>query len=129
MNPVVHFEVPGEDMARMQKFYTEAFGWQMQNMGADYNDYIVAMTTESDKNGPLEKGRINGGFYKKNEMGTAPSFVIGVGDINEAMDKIKAAGGEVLDGPTDIPNVGVFASFRDTEGNRLAVMQPIMPQA
>src|SRR5262245_35604445 len=35
MNPVVHFEMPYESGDRAAKFYQSAFGWQMQNMGAE----------------------------------------------------------------------------------------------
>ncbi|MBS1687960.1 MAG: VOC family protein, partial [Bacteroidetes bacterium] len=34
-NPVVHFEMGYFDGARMKEFYEKAFGWQMQQMGAD----------------------------------------------------------------------------------------------
>jgi predicted enzyme related to lactoylglutathione lyase len=33
-NPVVHFEIGYNDRERMKKFYSSAFGWQMQQMGA-----------------------------------------------------------------------------------------------
>ena len=51
MNPVVHFELPAEDRKRSSKFYTEAFGWQMNHLGKDMGEYIIAMTTESDEKG------------------------------------------------------------------------------
>lgn len=33
MNPVVHFEIPYDNRARMEKFYESAFGWQTQVLG------------------------------------------------------------------------------------------------
>jgi predicted enzyme related to lactoylglutathione lyase len=84
MNPVVHFEMPYEDKNRMADFYTKAFGWKHQMLGADMGDYVVAQTGETDDKGMLQKpGMINGGFYKKPEdpMGQAPSVVIAVDDI------------------------------------------------
>jgi len=39
-NPVTHFEVLGADADALQRFYSEAFGWQMQDvMGGAY--YMV----------------------------------------------------------------------------------------
>ena len=29
-NPVVHFEIHGEDGAKLQKFYGDAFGWKVE---------------------------------------------------------------------------------------------------
>ena len=51
MNPVVHFEMPFDDKARLTRFYEQAFGWQMQGMGAGMGDYVLATTTPSDAGG------------------------------------------------------------------------------
>ena len=29
-DPIVHFEIPADDVERAQKFYTEAFGWDIK---------------------------------------------------------------------------------------------------
>ncbi len=34
MNPVVHFEMPYRDRDRAARFYTEAFGWKIDKLGA-----------------------------------------------------------------------------------------------
>lgn len=130
MNPVIHFEMPAEDRKRMADFYTSVFGWQTKQMGPEMGNYVVVMTTESDKNGrPKEPGAINGGFFKRTKDTQYPSVVIAVDDIKEAMKKAEEAGGEVLGGqkpgePDDIPGVGLYASFIDTEGNRVGLLQP-----
>jgi predicted enzyme related to lactoylglutathione lyase len=35
MNPVVHFEMPYDNRARMAKFYKLVFGWTTQMLGED----------------------------------------------------------------------------------------------
>jgi predicted enzyme related to lactoylglutathione lyase len=129
MNPVVHFEMPYEDSQRMTQFYTEAFGWQAKMYGPEMGNYVVVTTVESDeKTGrPKTPGAINGGFYKKPEdpMGQAPSVVISVENIQESMKKVAEAGGKLLGEPMDIPGVGQYASFQDTEGNRVSILQPL----
>ena len=112
----------------MAEFYTNAFGWKTQQLGPEMGEYIVVSTTESDGNGrPKTPGAINGGFYQKSEdpLTHYPSVVISVGNINESIQMIKSNGGKVLNEPMPIPGVGVFASFLDTEGNRLSILQPI----
>ena len=124
MDPVVHFEMPYEDGKRMAGFYAAAFGWQTSKMDADY---IVATTTEVGKNGrPKNPGAINGGFYPKKKDWPAqyPSVVIAVEDIKESMKKVAKAGGKVLGEPNGIPGIGLYVSFEDTEGNRVAILQP-----
>ena len=53
-----------------------------------------------------------------------PSIVIAVDNIMQAMKKVKDAGGKVLGEPMDIPNVGKYVSFEDTEGNRVSMLEP-----
>ena len=128
MDPVVHFEMPYADKKRMAAFYTQAFGWDVKMLGPDMGDYAVVTTTESDANGrPKNPGAINGGFFQKTkeEVGHHPSVVIAVKDIQEALKKVSAAGGKVLGEPMDIPGIGLYTGFVDTEGNRVSLLQPM----
>jgi predicted enzyme related to lactoylglutathione lyase len=69
----------------------------------------------------------DGGFFPKKPDWPAqvPSVVIAVDDIKAAMGKVKAAGGEVLGEPMEIPGVGQYVSFTDSEGNRVSILQPL----
>lgn len=130
MNSVVHFEMPADDRKRMADFYTRTFGWQTQMLGPEMGDYVVVTTTETDEKGPKKPGAINGGFFKKTPKSQCPSLVIAVDDIREHMKKVEEAGGKILGGghaagePDDIPGVGLYVSFLDTEGNRVSMLQP-----
>ncbi len=127
MNSVVHFEMPYSNRDRMAKFYESAFGWQTEKLGEDMGNYVVATTTESGADGgPRKPGAINGGFFPKKPDWPAqyPSVVIAVPDIGKSLKKIAEAGGKVLGEPMDIPGVGRYVSFTDTEGNRVSVLQP-----
>lgn len=131
MNPVVHFELGADDKNRMVEFYTKAFGWKAQMMGPKMGDYVVVSTTETGADGlPTKPGRINGGLFIKTKEYQHPTVVIAVDDIRESMKKIEESGGKVIGGghkvgePDDIPGVGLYIAFRDTEGNRIALLQP-----
>lgn len=125
-NPVVHFEMPYENHERLMKFYNQTFGWDMQKLGSEMGDYVLAATAETDENQMVKTpGTINGGFFKNTpEIPPYPSVVISVDDIKEAIKNILAAGGKVLGEPVEIPGIGQYASFIDTEGNRVSVLQP-----
>ncbi len=138
-NPVVHFEMGYNDKQRMVDFYTKAFGWKMNAMGPEMGNYVVAQTAETDDKGMIKTpGTINGGFYAKTDSPTsqAPSVVIAVEDINQAVKDVVASGGKILGGmtqdgghtdePQEIPGVGMWISFQDTEGNRVSLLQPKM---
>lgn len=127
MNPVVHFEMPYDNRERMAGFYGKAFGWQSQMLGEEMGNYVVTHTTETDADGMVKlPGTINGGFFPRKPDWPAqhPSVVIAVDDIQAAIKAVNTAGGEVLGEPMEIPGVGQYVSFMDTEGNRVSMLQP-----
>lgn len=139
MNRVVHFEIHAEDMERAKKFYSSVFGWEMQQMGGEYGNYVVLMTGP----GPESIGKpltvetigINGGMMKANAprppKGVGPnSFVsiIGVTNIDQMMQKIEAAGGVPHTDKMDVPSVGQLRYYEDTEGNLFGIIQAAMHQ-
>ena len=129
MNPVVHFEMPAKNMKRMAEFYQDVFGWKTQFLGKEMGNYTVVSTTETDNNGrPKMAGAINGGFFPAddNRPNLNPSIVIAVDDINECLKSIVDKGGKVFGPPTPIPGIGIYATFVDTEGNMVSVLQPQM---
>ncbi|NWF90349.1 MAG: VOC family protein [Ignavibacteriaceae bacterium] len=127
MNPVVHFEMAAENSKRMAEFYTKVFGWQTQQLGPEMGEYILVTTTQTDANGrPTTPGAINGGIYQKMDdpVMNHPSVVIAVDDINESIQNINNSGGKILGEVQDIPGIGKYVSFLDTEGNRVGMLQP-----
>lgn len=124
--PVIHFEMPFSDKERMTSFYERAFAWQMQSLGEDMGNYVLAATSETENGVPETPGTINGGFYPNKPDGPAqhPSVVIAVENIENAMRSVIDAGGKVISEPMDIPNIGRYVGFVDTEGNRLSMLQP-----
>ena len=127
MNSVVHFEMPAEDRKRIADFYTKVFGWKTQQLGEDMGNYVLTTTTDSDEKGPIKPGAINGGFFQKTDDKPAqyPSVVIAVDDIKKHIREVEKSGGKVLDEAVDIPGIGTYVSFFDTEGNRVAMIQPV----
>jgi predicted enzyme related to lactoylglutathione lyase len=119
--------MPYNDRERMAAFYQSAFGWQMNKLGEEMGDYVLAVTTESTPSGPVKPGAINGGFYPNRPDWPAqhPSVVISVSDIAASMQKVEQSGGRVLGEPMEIPGVGQYVSFTDPEGNRVSMLQPL----
>ncbi len=131
MNPVVHFEMPYEDKNRAAAFYEKAFGWKPQMLGAEMGNYVIVSTSELDEKTkyPKKPGMINGGLFEKTNDNQYPSVVIAVDDIKEAMKNVTDAGGKLIGGmkdgePDDIPGVGLYCAFTDSEGNRVSILQP-----
>jgi predicted enzyme related to lactoylglutathione lyase len=100
-------------------------------LGPEMGNYVLVSTCETDEKShyPKEPGMINGGLFEKTKDNQIPSVVIAVDDIKEAMKNVTDSGGKVLGGmkpgePDDIPGVGLYAAFTDTEGNRVGMLQP-----
>lgn len=51
MNPVVHFEMPYDDSARMAGFHAAAFGRQMPALGAGMGGCVTAATCATGADG------------------------------------------------------------------------------
>jgi hypothetical protein len=63
-------------------------------------------------------------FCKPEWPAPHPSVVVAVQDIRSAMSRVAAAGGQVLGEPMEIPGVGQYVSFHDTEGHRVGTLEP-----
>jgi uncharacterized protein len=121
---VVHFEIPFDDGERARTFYGSTFGWQL--MPVPGMDYTMVMTGPGDpEQGPSEPGFINGGMYARTPgfPGTAPTIVVDVESIDEALRKVEEAGGRIVRGKTPVGDMGSTGYFTDTEGNLIGLWQ------
>ena len=105
-SPLIHFEVAGKDAAKLQGFYGDLFGWQVQND----NPMNYGMVALSDQ--------VGGG------IGPAPDgqpghamFYVGVDDVEAALQKAESLGGSRVFGPMDVPEGPTIGHFADPEGN------------
>ena len=127
MDPVVHFEIPAEDVERAKKFYVDNFGWKMNVMSGEYGNYVILQTGPTDEKGmPERPAFINGGMMKRGTI-KSPVLVIAVDDCDAAVEKVKKSGGKLVGEILDIPMVGRYAYVEDCEGNVIGVIKPIMP--
>jgi uncharacterized protein len=118
---VVHFEIPFDDGNRARAFYSEAFGWDVSEMPE--MDYTMVSTGPTEDAGPTEPGFVNGGMAQRGDSFTAPTVVIDVEDIDEALKKIESLGGATLLTKTPVGDMGFSAYFRDPEGNAVGLWQ------
>src|SRR5262245_7652069 len=123
MGKVVHFEIPTDDEARAREFYSSIFGWQLQVM--EEMDYTLVRTVSVDEQTqlPTEPGAINGGLMKRSGETPAPVITVDVDSIDDSLQQIGSSGGSTVTPRTEIPGMGAFAYFRDTEGNVLGLWE------
>ncbi len=129
MNRIVHFEIHANDMDTLQKFYSDVFGWTMQNMGSEMGNYRV-ITTGPAMADPSNPG-INGGMTPRS--GSLPMegqgvnayvCIISVDDTDAYVTKIQTAHGTLALPAMDVPGVGRLAYCKDPEGNIFGILKP-----
>jgi predicted enzyme related to lactoylglutathione lyase len=116
MPRVVHFEISADDPQRAIQFYENAFGWKIEKWSGP-TDYWLVMT------GPQDEPGIDGGLTKRNSPEERVTNTIDVDSVEAYVDKVVAAGGQVVVPPHAVPGVGYLAYCADTEGNVFGLMQ------
>jgi len=105
-------ELMATDAEAAMKFYTEVFGWQASqtmDMGPMGKYHIF--------NRPI--GMIGGMMNKPPEMSHVPpnwGIYFRVPDINAAVERVKANGGQILNGPQDVPDGDKIVNAMDPQG-------------
>ncbi len=113
-NPVVHFEITGRDGEKIQKFYTDLFGWEINS--SNPMGYGMVDT---------KAGGINGGIYKAPHDVPFLTFYVRVDDLQKFLDKAVKLGGQAVVPPTAIPGIGSFAFIKDIDGNILGLFREL----
>jgi predicted enzyme related to lactoylglutathione lyase len=120
MPTVYHFDIPVDDAIRAQQFYKNVFGWDMKKVTSQVEPNIELWMCETeDENG--RKG-IKGGMMKRDKLPTVTNY-ISVDSIDEYIAKINRSGGRVIVPRTEIPNLGFFAMFLDSENNLFGLFE------
>jgi len=88
MPRVVHFELPADDPERAVKFYTDAFGRQIQKWEGPMEYRLVSTGAESPPG-------IDGAIYPRQPEWGAHVNAIDVKGIDAAIAAVEAAGGEI----------------------------------
>lgn len=115
-HPIVHIEISARDREAAGKFYSEVFGWKVQQLPE--MDYA----TFEAEGGP------GGGFNPVENDQPAPVMVyINTDDIDATLQKIQESGGKLVRAKDDVPGMGQFVFFSDPSGNVLALWQTSMP--
>jgi predicted enzyme related to lactoylglutathione lyase len=124
---VVHFEIPADDVDRAGKFYSSAFGWDINPM-PELSYTMVKTTPTDDKGMPSLPGSINGGMFRREGNITSPVVTVDVDDIDATLEKIGSLGGSTVLPRQEVGSMGWAAYFKDTEGNVVGLWQNAVPE-
>ncbi len=110
-NPVSHFEIIGKHGAKLQKFYSDLFGWKFQSWGGGPMEYWIVDTGDASQPG------IHGGLMRRVHPEQPYAFTIEVGDVRalpQSMD-IKSLESDLLDGKAKLLNSDPYLRILNDE--------------
>jgi uncharacterized protein len=117
--PVVHFEIIGKDGEKLQSYYSELFGWEI-----DSNNPMKYGIVPREGNVTPEGIGIGGG------VATGPdgyeghvTFYIEVPDVEAALAKAESLGGSRMMGPDKVMEGVEIGLFLDPEGHTVGVVK------
>lgn len=121
--PVVHFEIIGNDPARLRDYYGKLFGWTFDTSGP-----VIASVSEAGNYGFVDRNTTSDGAGIPGGVGGGVGydrrviFYIGVPDVEAALQKAEQLGGTRRMGPEQAPGSGlVVGHFTDPEGNLIGL--------
>jgi predicted enzyme related to lactoylglutathione lyase len=110
-------EIPTADFRRAVAFYQTILGINIEEAEMDG---IKMGLFPSDGEGVFVQ-LINGSDYRPSTNGTIV-YLNGEDDLQKIADKVELNGGKIIVPKTEIgPEMGFFALFADTEGNKLGI--------
>jgi uncharacterized protein len=117
--PVVHFEIIGQDPDKLRSYYSDLFGWEI-----DSDNPMNYGMVQRDANVNPDGIGIGGGIGPGPEGYSGHvTFYVEVPDVEAALAKAESLGGSRMMGP-EKPMEGVeIGLFNDPEGHTVGVVK------
>jgi predicted enzyme related to lactoylglutathione lyase len=117
--PVVHFEVIGKDGAKLVRYYSDLFGWEI-----DANNPMNYGIVQRDANVNPEGIGIGGGVGQGPEGYEGHvTFYVEVSDVEAALAKAESLGGSRVMGPETVMEMIELGLFTDPEGHLVGLVK------
>jgi len=116
--PVIHFEVMGNDGDKLRSYYSDLFGWEI-NADNPMKYGIV------DREGNLNADGIGigGGVGGSEQFPNHVTFYVEVPDVEAALAKAESLGGSRMMGPDKVTEGVEIGLFNDPDGNLIGVIK------
>ncbi|MEE9377736.1 MAG: VOC family protein [Candidatus Lokiarchaeia archaeon] len=116
MSKIVHFEINTENPLRAKSFYENKFDWKIEKWEGPMEYWMIEAGKEDEEG-------INGGLQKREQADDQVFNYIKISNIDDFKNKIEQSGGTIESPKIAVPGVGYFYMFKDTEGNKLGIME------
>ncbi len=117
--PVIHFEVMGNDAPALWSFYSDLFAWKV-----DGDNPMKYGVVAREGNVSAEGVGIGGGIGQVPEGYSGHvTFYVEVPDVEAALAKAESLGGTRMMGPDEPMESLVIGLFNDPEGHTIGLVQ------
>jgi predicted enzyme related to lactoylglutathione lyase len=112
-DPVVYFEIGGADRDAVLRFYSELFGWALEDLAPGGYTLI-------DTRAGLG---IIGGIGRSTDGTSWATFYAEVPDVQQTLNRAESLGGKTVVPMTQIPNMLTWGMFNDPNGALVGLIQ------
>ncbi len=116
-----YFDLTVHDVGAARKFFEAVFGWQFERFPMPYEYYRIQAGPESEPGidggiGAVKDAPIAGGM-------PLTQLTVPVTDLDDAITKVLASGGRVVEPRMPIPGIGWYATCAEPGGLRFGMIQ------
>lgn len=113
---LTHIEFPADDTDRARRFYSELFGWTLNEMDGFPGYFLFSAGTATIGGAIGERGKSTGSQVR---------VYAEVDAIDDILRRVPELGGSVVEPKSDIPGQGSYAVINDSEGNELGLFEAL----
>lgn len=120
-NAIIWADIPVADLERAKKFYGAILGVPLMQPPGMTDIALIPPLGQPVEGQVVVSADL---YVGKPSMEGCTIYLNTMGDINGMVQRVRDAGGEILQEPQDMgPMVGTIAFFKDSEGNRIGLQQ------
>lgn len=116
-----YFDLTVHDVAQAREFFQAVFNWKFERFPMPYEYYRIEAGPESEPGidggiGAVKDTPIAGGM-------PATQLTVPVTNLEDAIEKVQASGGRVVEPKLPIPGIGWYATCAEPGGLRFGIIQ------
>jgi uncharacterized protein len=115
VQPIVYFEIVGDDAALLRSYYSELLGWRFDNDAPPRGfDYASIRADDAGVGGGIGAAAPGTDGYL--------TFYVGVTDVETTLARAQRLGGKRIFGPDRVSDTLELGMFKDPEGHVVGLL-------